>query len=545
MVVRKVVRDSRRELWFWRVAAVAAATACAGLLVQPVDARSTGDAHVEPRAEERSSRVRSRRSSDDTRRRDSTRLRAMLANLARAESSSAQCMAIERVLRLPELDEEAVEEVARFTEPEHPVDVRRCAGYALGTIPHEAAIAPLRALAQCDNPLLIETALVALALRPDQASRRAAIELSAHAARAVRVAVASALAESGALEAVPLLAGLLDDGSGRDRERLLMALGRCGDPRAVGVLQSYVAKGSRMVQQAAVYALGEVGGPAATETLLSVLRERPELAQAAAGALARSGGEDARAALLELAEQGNGYGAGLGALQALSELDGPGVSELMQRALGEGGPQAQSVAIEYFVNHREHDVLATLEEFARSGTMQASSQAIQALARIGGEHALDVVEEIAQSAGPMAPMALQMLNTDQADPARARKIALAQAEQGNPGALDVLFGDDSPEARAALTKLALSGDSMVSGRALSSLAQRGDEESRKLTEKLAGGSDPQKRASAMWALAQSGDPASLPILRKGLSDRDDNVRIEAVQALGQLPGPESEAALLG
>jgi HEAT repeat protein len=540
-----VARDARGELWFWRGCSALALSVCAVLLFQATRARSS--AHNERADQEPDElQVQSRTSHADTALRavDSARRNALLANLERARSVSARCMALDRLARLPELDEAAVAQIARFSEPEFPAELRRCSGAALGNVAHEAAFAPLYALAQCELPMLVETALTALAMRPDRASHKAAIELSRDGPRALQVAVACALAEAGAMEATPQLAALLADGSGRDRERLLMALGRASDPRAVGVLQKYLATGNRSMQQMAIYALGEVGGPAATETLLHVLRERPELAGVAASALARSGGDDAREALLALAEQGSSYGVGLSALQALSDMDGPGVRELMERALGEGS-SSLNVAVEYFVSRRDEGALPMLAQLARSGSMQTAPQALSGLARLGGEQANDVLEEVAKGGGPMAQTALQMLSSEQADPARAKRIALAQLERNAaaPGAVDVLMQDESPEAHAALTKLALGGDPNSASRALMSLAQRNDPETRKLLEKLAGpGSDPQRRATAMWALAQSGDPAVIKTLRSGLDDSQDHVRREALQALSQFGGPEAEAA---
>ncbi|HEX5656448.1 MAG TPA: HEAT repeat domain-containing protein [Polyangiales bacterium] len=540
MAVRSVRSESRRELWFWRVTTGAALSVCAFLPFQGTQARveereATTAAAYEARESHRSS---SRSTSSG-----SARVRMLLASLERSSSTSNRCMVIDRLSRLPELDDLAVSQLARFTEEGQPLELRRCTGWALGNVLHPAAFAPLKALAEGDNTMLAETGLIALASHPDRASQKAAIELSAKRSRAMRVSVACTLADSGASEAVSLLAELLRDGNGYDRERLLMSLGRSGDPRAVGVLQGYLRQGNRQTQQSAIYALGEVGGAAATETLLSLLHDRPELAQMAVGALARTGSPEARDALLELAEKNADYGTGLQALQALSDLDGPGVQELMVRAL-DGTPGAQNVAIEYFVNHPQDDVFAKLESLARAGSPQTSSQSLQALARMGGDQALDVIESVATSGGNLAPMALQMLNQDSADPQRARRIALAQVEKGNASGLEILAQDDSPEARAALMALAQASESGVASRALWALAQRNDPEARKLTEALATSGDPQKRASAMWALAQSGDPAVVGTLRKSLSDSDDTVRREAVQALGQLPGAESEAALL-
>ncbi|MET0283307.1 MAG: HEAT repeat domain-containing protein [Polyangiales bacterium] len=540
--MRQVARESRRELWFWRVGAVAA---CALLVVQVTRARSN-TREVTPAdevAEQATSERTSRRDSTRATGAGSARLRLLLANLERAHSTSGRCAVIDRAARLPEVDEAAVALIARYSEAEFPLELRRCATYSLGNIAHEAAFAPLHALAQGDVPVLVETALIALASRPDRASQKAAIELSEHAARYVRVSVAVSLAESGALEATPLLAKLLEDGGSRDRDRLLMALGRSGDPRAVGVLQGYLSRGNRMSQFNAIYALGEIGGSAATETLLHVLRERPELAAQAASALARTGSDEAREALLELAEKNSGYGAGLSALQALAELDGPGVRELMESSLAGGPSNAQITAIEYFASRQDGSAFPQLEQLARAGNMQTSSQALSALSRMGSEQALDVLEEVAKGNGPNAPMALQMLNGDQADPERARRLALAQIERGNYGSLEVLMNDESPEARAALSKLALNGEPSVGSRAMWALAQRNDPETRKLTESLAASSDPQKRSSAMWALAQSGDPTVVKTLRGALGDSDDNVRREAVQALSQFGGEEAEAAL--
>jgi HEAT repeat protein len=541
MAVRSVRSESRRELWFWRATTGAALSVCAFLPFQGTRAR-VNDEQQHTAEEVAESEVVSRASSAHTT--DSARVRMLLASLERSGSTSNRCMIVDRLSRLPELDDAAVAQMARFSEEGNPLELRRCTGWSLGNVASPAAFEPLRALAQSDNTMLAETGLVALASRPDRTSHKAALELSAKRSRTLRVAVACALADSGATEAVGLLAELLRDGSSFDRERLLMALGRSGDPRAVSVLQSYVRQGNRMTQQSAIYALGEIGGAAATETLLSLIHDRPELAQIAVGALARTGSDEAREALLELAEKNADYGGGLQALQALSDLDGPGVQGLMERAL-DGTPGAQSVAIEYFVNHPQDGMFERLEALARLGSPQASSQSLQALARIGGEQALDVIESVATSGGTLAPMALQMLNQETADPTRARRIALEQVKSGNASGLEILGQDDSPEARSALIELAQKGESGVASRALWSLAQRGDPEARKLTESLASHSDPQKRASAMWALAQTGDPAVVGTLRKALGDGDDTVRREAVQALAQLPGAETEAALLG
>lgn len=531
-----------RSPWLWRVLALSFAALSLYLLLRPPQrVTATHEAETEDSSlaadERRSTRAAARLHGDPAR---------LIALVQRAGSSQARCTALARLARATE-DEDALSHVLRYSERSQPLELRMCAASALGETTATAVIPWLLELARDPVQPVSEAAIRALALRDDEAARRALIGLGEGAPMALRVGVAVALAEAGATEAVAMIQGLLESASLQDKQRLVAALGGTHDPRALTLLTSFVQRGPMPMTYAAVSALGELGGAGASRALLELFTARPNLAHPVAAALARIGDEEARAALVDAAEGASGM-AGSAALQALSSLEGEEVRALMLRAIESGRPDRVGVATEYLATRRDPEAVERLTAVLDRGLSHASHSALWALSRIGGEAAEQRLLAAAQKDGPMREAALGALASSPEGAEAARKIALEQLRTGkgaSPQALELVAQDGSPEARELLVSAARR-EGRTSAHALMLLGQRGDPESRRVLDEIASDdkASSERRSQALFAIAQSGDPKAIASLTPALRASDPTLRARAVSAVGQLGGPEAEAALI-
>ena len=91
---------------------------------------------------------------------------------------------------------------------------------------------------------------------------------------------------------------------GPSRRRAVAALAATGDPRAAETIVALLSDGSADLRRAAAEALGTLADPATTPALIAALQQEadPGAAIAMSAALGATGGEGARAALLEVAQ---------------------------------------------------------------------------------------------------------------------------------------------------------------------------------------------------------------------------------------------------
>jgi HEAT repeat protein len=197
-----------------------------------------------------------------------------------------------------------------------------------------------------------------------------------------------------------------------------------------------------------------------------------------------------------------------------------------------------------------HTALAALEHLSQSDPVaHVSVAAIEAVAAIGGDAAVDVLATLAADDGVRGQTAIAMLGRVQS--ARAvgvlrealrssvgpRRLAAVEglAAQASPDAVDALAwtaaaDGDPPVANAAVAGLGQVANRNVSG---SRLAVDG------LVETL---SDPSRRETTLDTLARLA-PSAIPYLTNALASDDPVVRHGVVEALGRLAHPVASACL--
>ncbi|MFT3924928.1 MAG: HEAT repeat domain-containing protein [Myxococcales bacterium] len=536
----------RTALRIWKTVALGALGACATLMLRAPSASAVlrkdappGDAVGSDAAAswfgERSGNGRS----------DLARLSAAVDH---ARSPESRCAALKRLARSPSVDSVAVDHIASYAEPEHMIDVRMCATIALGDTQAEDAIAPLTALIDDSFSGIAEVALTALMQFEATSARDAVIDAARSGPEHIRIAALRALAVEGDARAFALIMEGIENANPNLRDQLLNILGSTHDPRAVSLLSGYVQSGPRRLQYVAINALGELGGARAEAVLIGVVRDDPSLAAVACQSLARSDSEDASEVLLEAAQGDYGPQVAMSALQALAQRETPAITALMTSALGSANTNQVTMAVEYFGNHGIDSAVPALAELAKRGG-PFTWNVVHALGRIGGDTARRTIEELASGSNQAGQAALQVLSGMPGGMDVARRMALAQLKAG-PGArgqqlIELIGGDDSPEAQAALLVAARGSDPQLSQQALNWLGQRKDPENIAVLQELArSGGTPTQRASALGALVQSGDPSAHEYLQRALKDESPEVRAHAVGAFLEGGHSDTEAVLL-
>jgi len=175
--------------------------------------------------------------------------------------------------------------------------LRASATEALGILGGEGARAALTALAQDRAPAVRRTAVAALARQgaPAVPVLVRALPAPDPSPEEWKEMVARALGDTGAPEAIPPLAGLLE---GEAAAAAAVALGRLGTREAVSPLVALLERRQRLGRVEAIEALAGYGGPEVGKALAAELTsDRPEVRVAAARALGRLHYEPASAAL--------------------------------------------------------------------------------------------------------------------------------------------------------------------------------------------------------------------------------------------------------
>jgi HEAT repeat protein len=336
---------------------------------------------------------------------------------------------------------------------------------------------------------------------------------------------------------VPDLARLAECPDERTAAFAAWALGAIG-PSAAGAIPSLVknlrnktdygpqgGKWKFVPHGFAAWALGRMGPaaketvPVLAETMLSgVARARGP----AAWALAQMGkdAEPAKGALLKVMGNGSSRPMRVHAIEALANIGGPAVPDLITAA-GGGRPTTRADAAEALglIGKKAAEALPVLVKLAADQDKYVRGQAATAMVRV-------------DPAGEGVVAALSGLVSDKSVSVRHKSIK-ALGEVGSPaeaavGALEKALADPRREIRRAAA-LALG---RIGAKSLPAL------------EKALGADDPLVRKYAARALGDVRPAAAsaVPALRKALADRDADVRREAVWSLGLIGSGAAGAA---
>lgn len=468
---------------------------------------------------------------------DPERLARLLSQLERAREDEKRCKLLDRIAHVDRGGAAIVDVVARYASPPHSRDLRVCAVLALGAIDDPAAVSQLQVLPSTYDEPVLHAVIRALSRHQHPAARAALLALARSGSNVAQVDAAIALAEEADPEALGLLSALLNKATRSAARRLIVAFGDTHDPRVVPLLQNYL---SGPNQEAAFDALANLGLPAATRLLLEELsransRERALIFRA----LAKSSDPGARRALFAAAEGGRDASPALSAAQT---LEGADASALMLRALQSGDAARQDLAAEYFAKHADPAAIPGLLALLQREDRSLAGSALEALATIGGDHALAAMETQARSRSERQAAALRTLADMPGGEDAAREIALELTRQGGDGSAEaagMLAMDDSPEAQAALLAAA-KRDDLAARQAISALAERDDEASRQALIELSRAEGGSTRAQALARLVDAQAPEALESARLALSARDPGLRESALSMLASIGGDEAE-----
>lgn len=353
---------------------------------------------------------------------------------------------------------------------------------------------------------------------------------------------------------VPAIAPLLLDESLSDIARY--ALEHIPGEAADVALRDALSLASGKVQLGIVNSLGERKSAAATSALATLLaRDDLALVQAATAALAKIGGADARAALVQAFASSTGptreiLGDGLlssadalqasgdaaGAVDLYTMLDSPDVPRRLRFAALRGLLQADeagrvnrlTTALASDDSTWARDAIGFARQLPGSVVTVALAEALSSLPE--STQAL-LIGALANRADPAARAAVQA-RLDSADEA-VRTAALA--------ALGVL-GDADSVAPLAVAAARATGDARDAAR--QSLYTLADESADKTMTGLLRKVEPDVRIELIRALAERGDTAAVPSLLRETLTKDADTRKEAYQALGRLASGDDVPALL-
>jgi HEAT repeat protein len=373
--------------------------------------------------------------------------------------------------------------------------------------------------------------------RPERTSLDAVLFRFPAATAAERDALAEELLKSGPEAVAALCARLAPAGESDDaaaRFALDALVLRAARPGADGERKSLVQALARALKAAAspevkVFLIGEIriaGGREAVGRLSDLLRDA-RTAEAAAGALASIGGEDAERALIA--------------------------------ALVGTSRETKAALIQALGRMRSRRAIPKLLPFATGEVPPLRSAGLQALAEIGDRAASPAFRTISllAPAGERLRMTSLLLLFGQrlrenGDNEAALEIGrgvlrgfVQPAEsQFRCRALTLIFGILGPAALDDLVETAVSDDREVRVHALGLAASLpGPGPTARLLAAFAGAA-PGIKADLLAALGRRGDAAALPVARDGLKDADLAVRLAAMAALSRLAGADALADLL-
>ncbi len=279
-----------------------------------------------------------------------------------------------------------------------------------------------------------------------------------------------------------------------------------------------IAMGRGQASVEALRILGDQRGsdPEVQTVLLDALYSGvPSKVQTAGWALANSGSEDARAALLGALSSDNPMLANA-AMSAVGQLGhGPEVLEALHNIASESdNPQLKSSA---------------LYQLASSRDPGSTDMVIEAIAK-GDNMAGSMVSVLLQHGGPEAKKVMDVALSSESPQTRA---ALANA-LGSQGGTD---------AGAMLDTLLTDSDTNVKNAAVYALGNLGSQEASERLIELASGGDKAVRQTAISALGNSGDPRASGVIADAISSGDAALVQTAIYSAHNA-GPEVDEALL-
>lgn len=423
------------------------------------------------------------------------------------------------------------------------LEIRRSAVVALGRIGDARATTALVRVLDEDPELAIPTAS-ALAKIGDRRAFDALLGLIGDPDAAVRQAVVGALNSLGAPEMPARIIPLLDDEDPNVRESAVRVAGYFGYPECADLLLERCRDEDERVRRAAIEHLPYLEDPRVARTLVHALEhETPKVRAAAASALAHVEEAESIAYLVD----------------ALRDEDS-WVRYFAARSLGQRGA------------HQSIDALAGVVQADKLNHVRIA--ALEALGRIGGEHAAAIAAPFVESDDPDLGRAalvalgniahpdalLPLVNALRSTDADLRAgAATALGERGETEALEQLqrlaAADAGPAvfeaAIVALKKLATS-EAIASLVALTSDSTRREAASAALAgvpdarvEDVARGlshHSVEVRRAIVEVLARMKRPRASELLRVALDDADAAVRLAAADALGKSYQPSKTKA---
>jgi HEAT repeat protein/tRNA A-37 threonylcarbamoyl transferase component Bud32 len=459
---------------------------------------------------------------------------------------------------------------------------------ALGALRDTASAANVRALLRQNDPVLVQSAALALGELGDTASKaelntaRSAFPESSPA----RTAIDQALSQLGDEEATQRLLARLDAQEESERLAAALFLAARGESKAEPALLALVASSDPAIKKRApdvLRALLGIGNDEAQKRLEDLLaNESPEARLSAAEVLAEAGDSRGQESAAEIFSTGapaykllaartlvllgdySGYRtfvealsnskaetreAGLAGLALLGDTKAlPEVAPVFEK---DSEPLVRLAAARTIVEivGLSPELLAESSADWLSGAL-ASQDANQ---RAAAARALPAI------AAEDAPAKLALLAKDESpDVRKATADALGGLIQGgNAQAVDAARGlltDKNAEvATAAVSALALSKDEKLTKEALGTaesgpgalaaagvLAARGDQEAKETIRKASRSSDAKERALAFAAADQAGD---VETLKKGLKDKSPAARLAAAKGLAARGDKDALAVL--
>jgi HEAT repeat protein len=281
-------------------------------------------------------------------------------------------------------------------------------------------------------------------------------------------------------------------------------------PRAIEVLAAALSDDTPRARSAAAHALGSIEGPRARRLLAQALADSESWVRYfAAISLGRHGDASAIEALGTLARSDAAVHVSVAAIDAVAAIGGDGAVEELAAVARDPGDRGQA-AVRALGRVRSDRTVDTLREALRSGASPRRLIAVEALAT----HATpEVVEDLAWT------------STADADPQVARAAVAALRDVANQG------GAAGPRAVEALVETLRDPDRRAE--VLDALARLTPSALPHLTNALGVG-DPHIRRGVVEALGRQAHSAASACLRRALSDEDAVVRRTAIAALARV-----------
>ncbi len=344
------------------------------------------------------------------------------------------------------------------------------------------------------------------------------VDILKNGSRRERDAVMYQLMGSDDPEVATIMLDLAKTGSRNDRYTALNFLSQSSSEEAQrAILEMAQGRGQASVEALRILGEHRASDPEAQGLLMEALYSGvPDKAQSASWALANSGSEEARSALLSALESDSPMlaNAAMGALGQLGE--GPEVTEALQRIVGKtDNPQLKASALYQLSRSRDPDSTALVVKAISDGDPMASSLVSELLQR-GGADATNVIEVASTSDSPQTRAAL------------ANALANGYGGKDAAGLLDTLSRDKDPSVQSA---------------AVYALANQGGTKAADRLLELASTGDAQVRATAISALGNSGDARAGKVIADAIGSGNTSLAQSAIYS-ARSGGPEVDEALL-